>query len=255
MIDKIELRLPYFTTFQKDVGFLIREVDYTTYTSRVRKSQYYAGVANLRDLGIDALLHIRFKRGQGTHTGKKTYSQLAVQIERVMVGDINGLEMMRLDLCADIPNVPVVWFQSRMCFKHKRITHDIGPLRYEVIGKTVETLSAGRRPNIFRIYNKVEESKMQFRKMCKKASVDSDPLVFEKEFGFREDATLTRIERQHGGGRLPEQITTFGELHRAPDYNPFHPMEISTRESKRLPTVSECESLGEWLTGTGLNQA
>jgi hypothetical protein len=68
---------------------------------------------------------------------------------------------------------------------------------------------------VTRGYDKVAESKMQFRKMKRKANKDADELDFEKEFGFPEDAVLTRVERQCGGGRIPEEVSTFGQLSRA----------------------------------------
>jgi len=50
-------------------------------------------------------------------------------------------------------------------------------MEYGQFGRAqVETLRAGRGESLFRIYNKVEESKMQFRRMCRQASKDSEPL-------------------------------------------------------------------------------
>jgi hypothetical protein len=135
------------------------------------------------------------------------------------------------------------------------MSNQIGQLTYEIIGKAgMETISTGRRPNIIRIYDKVAESKMQFRRMAKKSSKDADPLEFEKEFGLREDATLTRVERQFGGGRIPEMVSTFGKLTHAPDFNPFDALEITGDTGAQLPTVDECDGVGEYLIGIQLNQ-
>lgn len=160
---------------------------------------------------------------------------------------------MRVDLCADVPDVPVSWFLPRLRIRHKRISHQIGPLKCEVIGKAgIETISAGRRPNIVRVYDKVAESRMQFRRMMKRCSRDADPLDFEKEFGFREDAVLTRVERQFGGGRIPDAVSTFGKLIHAPEFNPFDVLEITGDTGARLPSVQECESTTEYLAGMEL---
>jgi hypothetical protein len=188
-------------------------------------------------------------------TGKKPYSTLVAQVDAIIDGPSDDLGIMRLDLCADIPGVPVSWFHPRVRIRYKRMSHQIGPLTHEIISKAgMETISAGRRPNIVRIYDKVAESKMQFQKMVKRSSKEADPLDFEKEFGFCEDSTRTRVERQFGGGRIPEMLLTFGKLPHAPDFNPFDILEITGNTGTRLPTVDECDGVTEYLAGMQLNR-
>jgi len=262
VIDKIELRLLSSVTFRKDIRTLIRQMNYSTGKGFMRPSRFYAGIGDLRPFGIDCLLHYHCKKGgQGNHklemldTGKKPYSALVAQLEAVIDDPLDDLGIMRLDLCADIAGVPVSWFHSRLSIRYKRLSHQIGPLKCEIIGKAgMETISAGRRPNVLRIYDKVAESKMQFRKMVKRSSKDADPLDFEKEFGFSEDATLTRVERQFGGGRIPEMVSTFGRLSHAPDFNPFDILEITGNTDTQLPTVNECDGVTEYLAGLQLNR-
>jgi hypothetical protein len=105
-----------------------------------------------------------------------------------------------------------------------------------------------------RIYDKVAESKMQFRKMKRKVSKDADELDFEKEFGFPEDAVLTRVERQCGGGRIPEEVAAFGQLSRAAYLNPFEALEITNSGQSQLPEVNDCDSVNEWLIGMQVNR-
>ena len=262
MIDKIELRLPSAVVFRKDIRTLIRQMDYSTGRGFMRPSRFYAGVGDLRPLGIDGLLHYHGKKGsQHNHklemldTGDKPYSVLVSQLEAVIDASLDDLEIMRLDLCADVPGVPVSWFHPRLRIRYKRMSHQIGPLKLEVIGNAgVETISAGRRPNIIRIYDKVAESRMQFRRMQRKSSIDAEPLQFEDEFGFDENATRTRVERQFGGGRIPAVVSTFGKLPHLPDFNPFDVLEITGDTGTQLPTVRECESVPEYLAGVELNR-
>ena len=136
------------------------------------------------------------------------------------------------------------------------MSHQIGPLKYEIIGKAgMETISAGRRPNVVRLYDKVAESKMQFRRMVKRCSKDADPLDFEKEFGFSLESILTRVERQFGGGRIPEEVSTFGKLCcAAPTFNPFDVLEITGETGGNLPAAHECDSVTEYLAGKELNR-
>jgi hypothetical protein len=95
---------------------------------------------------------------------------------------------------------------------------------------------------------------MQFRRMLRKCSTDADPLDFEKEFGFSPDSILTRVERQFGRGRIPEVISTFGRLCRAPQFNPFDVLEITGDTGANLPAVHECDSVTEYLAGVELNR-
>lgn len=262
MIDKIEVRLLSSVTFRKDIRTLIRQMDYSTGKGFMRPSRFYAGIGDLTPLGIDGLLHYHCKKGgQGNHklemlgTGKKPFSALAAVFDAVIDGPSDDLGIMRLDLCADIPDVPVSWFHPRLRIRYKRMSHQIGPLKYEIIGKAgMETISAGRRPNVVRIYDKVAESKMQFRRMVRRTSKEADPLDFKKEFGFGPESVLTRVERQFGGGRIPEMLSTFGKLCRAPQFNPFDVLEITGDTGASLPAVRECDSVTEYLAGRELNR-
>jgi hypothetical protein len=262
MIDKIELRLPSTVYFQREIRTLLRNVNYASGESSMQPSRDYAGVGDLRPFGVDALLHYRCKRGSnGNHklemleTGSKPYSAICAQISAVVDAAIDDLGIMRIDLCADLPDVPVSWFQPRVRVKYKRTSRTIGPLTADIIGNMgIETISAGKRPNMVRIYDKVAESKMQFRKMERKASKDADPLNFEREFGFSPNAVRTRIERQFGGGRIPAALGTFGLLPSAADFNPFEVLEISANTGCRLPTPKECESLTDYMAGIELNR-
>lgn len=261
MIDKLELRLPASTLFTKRVTALFLR-DPKTDALCGRPSRHYARVLDLRPVGLDSILHVSCKRGsRGQHklelldTGKKPFSDLIRQVEAVRGGDNEQLGVMRIDFCADLRGVPVSWFHQRVRFRYKQLSTQIGPLPYQTISKAgIETLSAGRRPNLVRIYDKVAESKMQFRRMSRKASKDADPLDFEQEFGFREDDIVTRVERQCGGQRIPEQVDTLGHLPRAANFNPFEALEIESSGLSKLPVVSECDSVTEWAAGRYFNQ-
>jgi hypothetical protein len=259
VIDKIELRVPCDTRFTEPVQEAIREIDYLGGRTCVRRSQHYSGIADLRPLEIDALLHAYCKHGKHDHklelldTGKKSYSELASQIESVFVTDPFELALTRLDLCADVKGTPVSWFQPRVRVKYKRFANERGELEYEQMGnRKIETLTAGKRPNMFRIYDKTAECKMQLKKLQRKTSPDADPLDFEKEFGFPPESVLTRVERQFGGGRVPPELGNFGKLANAPQYNPFAPLEIVNGSGAQLPSVEECSGVNEWLCGMQL---
>ena len=262
MIDKLEFRLDNGISFRSPIRSAIREIDHRTNRRRAKNSEHYAGVLDLRPLGTDGLLHYRLKwdGATGNHklelfdSGKRPYSELVAQIENVVDTDINVLPITRIDLCADMRNVTVDWLHSRLRFLHKRFSRDIGTLKHQSIGKCgIETITTGKLPCVFRVYDKVEECRTQLSKMQRKASKDADILTLRSEFRMDESDILTRIERQHGGTRLPSLVTKFGELYRLPEYNPFEPLRIVTRDHSRQPCVAE-RGMDEWLKGTRLKE-
>lgn len=235
-----------------------RGIPYSTFSARVRPAVHYSGKADLRGLGIDAHLHLDCKAGGGSHkleifdAGKKTYSEVTELIASLTDANPERWGVMRIDLTADVPDIPVEWAKQNVRFKFKRTEREYGEIKYGLLGRgKIETITAGSRPNLFRIYDKVSESRMQFHKLQRKQSRDSDPLDFEQEFGFKETDTVTRFERQCGGKGIPSELETFGDLQRAPDFNPFQNLQIVRSGAARLPTPEDCEGL-EYYTGMGL---
>ena len=265
MIDKLELRLPRVTLFRPAVREFLAESRHFKKSSRTMGSGRYEWVTNLRPIGIDALLHYSLKREEKDphegesklellDTGKKGFSDLVVQIDETVECTPDDLDIMRIDLCADIHQVPVQWFLGRTRVKFKRIANEIGVPKYQRIGKAgIETISAGKRPNIVRVYDKVAECKDQLRKLQRKRSRDADELTLEREFGISENAVITRVERQFGGQRIPREIDCFGRLSRLPEFNPFTNIEIRNGTGANIPTIEEC-GLDTWLSGDSLHR-
>jgi hypothetical protein len=258
VIDKLDLRIPPHTGFSRAVAEFTRGLPYSSFTTRVRPAVHYSGKADLRPIGIDALLHLQCKHGERSHkleildAGKKPYSEITALIERVTDASPENWGIMRVDLAADVRDVSVDWARKHVRFKFKRTSREYGELKYGVIGKgNVETITAGCRPNLFRVYDKVTESKLQFNRMLRKQSPDSEPLEFEKEFGFKETDTVTRFERQCGSTGIPPELSSFGDLHRAPQFNPFGNVEIIRAGQSQLPEPEDCEGI-EYFTGMGL---
>jgi len=79
---------------------------------------------------------------------------MIVRIEQVFAIDAAQLTIMRIDLAADIKGIPVHSFKGNVRAKWKRTASEIG--RYSMVGKLgVETLTLGKRPNVYRFYNKI----------------------------------------------------------------------------------------------------
>lgn len=54
---------------------------------------------------------------------------------------------------------------------------------------------------------------------------DAEPLSFEDCLD-PPDTIRSRVERQSGGGKVPEQLATFGQLYNAAEFNPFENLEV-----------------------------
>jgi hypothetical protein len=265
VIDKLDIRLPRMTQFRPQAREFMAESRFFENSTRATGSGRYEWVSDLRPIGIDARVNFSLKRDEGEphegehkleiiDTGEKAFSQLSAVLEQVVEGSTDDLELMRIDLCADICEVPVDWFLNRIRIKFKRVAYEMGNLKYQRIGKAgIQTISAGRRPNIVRVYDKIAEYKEQLKRLNRKRSFDSEELTLESAFGVSESATITRIERQFGGGRIPEEIDCFGKLGRLPDYDPFTNIEILNGSAAHVPTIKEC-GFDTWITGTFLRE-
>lgn len=275
-IDKLDLRLPRVTTLRPSVAAFIKDSEDVEDSSRRQQSRYYSFVCDLRPIEIDARLHLGLKRAEDDDhanegklelidAGTKGLSELRAVIESVVDCPPDDLGIMRIDLCADIVGVPVQWFFDKTRVRFKRLAREIGELKSDRIGKLgIQTLTAGMRPNVVRIYDKAAEYREQLRKELRRAKGACE-LTLESRFGVSEDAIITRIERQFGGGSVPtivryegeQRITTriesFGELTRLPRSNPFSNLEIVNGTGAGMPAVEDCE-LGYWLKGTRLRQ-
>lgn len=265
MVDKLELRLPRVTLFRPQVREFMLDSRHFENSTRTMGSGRYSWVSDLRPVGIDALLHFGLKREaqdphEGEHklelldTGDKVFSEIAAQLEEAIDGPVGDLDIMRIDLCADIVGTPLEWFFNRLRVKFKRIGHEIGTLKAQRIGKAgIQTLTCGKRPNMFRAYDKVAEYKHQLRYLQRKRSREADELTLESEFGVSENSVITRLEQQYGGGRVPMEIDGLSRLSRLPKFNPFRRIEIVNGTSSKHPSIADV-GLAHWITGTRLNE-
>jgi len=264
MIDKLDLGLPRVTLLQPAVNDFIRESAAFQNSARRSSSKYYGTVVDLHPMGIDALLNLGLEfpashEGEGKlevfDTGTKTFSEICDHISSVIDGPIDDLKVMRIDLCADIFGVPVSWFAEKLRMKYKRLARTIAPITNERLGMAgIQTIYAGKRPNIFRVYDKIAEAKQQLKSKVRKLHLRPGELSLKELFGYSESDVLTRLESQLGGGRIPREIATFGQLRAAlPAFNPFVRLEILNGTGADIPTIEQ-SSLDEWLKGEMLRR-
>src|SRR4029077_8390146 len=104
-------------------------------------------------------------------TGGKGFARLIYQIEEIFEVDAMRLDLMRLDLAVDGEGAQVAFFEDSSRVAYKIVTRDIE--KADVITRIgrrgVETITFGARPNLFRIYNKVEERAHKYDVLKRKA--------------------------------------------------------------------------------------
>lgn len=235
MIDKVEVRVPAKAQFSPTFQKLYCEISRDPKINPFRSSQHYLRVGDLRPFDYQAILHmhcIRDKK-QGNHklelldTGQMSYSAMRHEIERIFDLDGRRLPLMRVDLAVDIRDLPVAWFVAHVRARWKQWVADIG-LEYARMGRRqIQTFYLGKRPNCFRIYDKLAEFHYQYTQLTRRLSDAAELPTFEEQYGYPENGiVLTRVERQMGGGRVPAQIDTFGKLKTSHEFNPFQNLEV-----------------------------
>ena len=278
MIDKLDVRVVADAPYTKEFTKLNCELRAEPKLNPFTESRHYLAKADLRPFGYKTIVHLFCKHGErGDHkieivdTGTMGFREMVHEVRRVFsipIGSEPFLDVMRVDLAADVNDVPVSWFKDRVRVQFKRFGCEIGT--YIQMGRGPETLYFGKRPNCFRIYDKVEERRQAYWRMLRRArretesatyaqcdrsipwltsfaafqalrdddnyrgallkvSVDADVPSYEECFGHSRDAVITRVERQMGGGRVPLEIGTVGTLRKnAAHFNPFEPFEFAT---------------------------
>ena len=261
MIDKLELRVPSRTVYTDEFGKLYSELRHGNEKDPFHSARHYVAVADLRPYGYELVLHTHCKHGkEGNHklelveTGQKSFNEFVSEINRVFVVDPMRLEIMRVDLTADVVGVPVWFFQDSLRAAFKQVANDIEKAdQFSRLGRgEVQTLYLGSRPNCFRIYNKIAELKRQYAAL-KRNEIDEQPLPsFEELYGYPSDGLiLTRVERQFGGSRIPDELFTLrGLKDNAANFDPFASLEfLSCNTPEPDPNAYD---LMKFLAGLGL---
>ena len=251
MIDKLEVRVPAGARFTPEFESLRRGWD-----EEFKRSRHYLAIADLRRFGFSSILHMRARKSRDhklelIDTGVMGYIDMRREIERVFDVDASTTGVMRLDLAADVQGVPVQAFVGNVRAKFKRSATDLGSYsRARKVG--IETLYLGKRPNFFRIYNKIAEFHFQDARLKRRDS--GRPLAtFEERYGSPPaGVVLTRVERQIAGGRVPKEIDTFGKLVALADFDPFAPLEVTIGSA--TPPNPDDYSWATYLQGRSLRQ-
>jgi len=274
VIDKLEVRLPAKAEYTREFSELYRELRSDPKQGVFHEGRLYLAEGDLRPYGYDVILHAHCKYGkEGNHklelleTGGMTFSGMVREIEKIF--DVNPfvLDVMRVDLAADVDGVPVAWFHQRLRARYKQWAAKIGDMQitktgitddgqlYSEMGKReLQTFYLGKRPNCYRIYDKTAEYHVQYQKFLRKVSGDAEVPSFEELYRIAADQVRTRVERQCAGGRVPLRISSVGRLRHCAEFNPFERLELEAGKSAAPPSPDDSRYFATYCAGMWLRE-
>jgi hypothetical protein len=288
VIDWVGVRIPDFTAPGPILAGPLEQLRRGATIPYFKPSRHYQHVCDCREpFALDAMVHLKFRYGRKNHkveiidAGQKTIDEMAGIITRLFQIDPWTLQVMRIDLAADVEGVPVPWFRDHAYVNRKQFSSRIEKsfeqeLQFVAMGSALaQTIYAGKRPHLFRIYDKLAEWRIQLRKLERdynRFNRGMEGMDFSEEeryyaqriaptfreycrrFGyeFHPGNSLTRVERQVGGPRVPPELSKFGALRYAHELNPFTALKIIPGERFQvLDSPPEDVSIRNWLAAIG----
>lgn len=253
MVDKLDLRVPRRTGFTSSFDRLYPQIR-SMEKSPLRGSKYYDVAGDLREFGYDVRLNL-FCRMQKSadhkievlDVGTKNRAQILREVSSIFDTDPAALEVMRVDLTVDVEEVPLSWFREAVRVSHKRWRAGITGERFfgEMGNRNIQTLYYGKRPNLFRIYDKMAEYRAAYQRLARTLK-NQQPPPFQDLYGRRLDGpALTRVERQLGG-RVPPKLSTLQKvMEGGRDFKPFETFKFASRiveplTDSSLPFETRC---------------
>lgn len=177
MIDKIEVMSERGAGFGEKFRPIERELRANPRFGSFRPSKHYLAVGDLRPYGFDAIMHLEQRR-YGTSklelldTGGKSLDQMCSTVADLLDGDPLDHRVSRIDLCADVPGIPVDWFRSHVRVRRKQWIAEFSQqavIDHQRMGKRkIQTLYWGKRPSCLRIYDKIAERHIAYTRWCRK---------------------------------------------------------------------------------------
>lgn len=254
MIDSLELSVPHNTTRQirnwADVPDKRAEKD----QPYIRKANFLFDKKHRRSgKSLNVFVYYGHKhpiRRESQHykvqfveTHSMTAAQLQDQLHELFVLsdlEIRRLKTMRVDFALDVPWVPIQWFRENCYIPFKQ--HSDGVRSTESIIRGYTTLVIGKRPDFYKIYDKVKEIKHHKKSSPFMGAISGEP-----------ELTLSRIERQCSGVGIPIHLRTFGGLlEGAAEFKPFGLLRFRKNAAK---PDSEKWKANKWLKCMGLKAA
>jgi hypothetical protein len=234
VIDKLDIRIPRNAPFTPSFQRKYAELQ-ALEKGPFRAGKLYEYAGDLREYGHNLRLNLYCQMDKvGNHkielidVGTMNRTAIMREVGEIFEVGAASLGVMRVDFAVDCPGLPLQWFRETVRVQHKRfrsaITSD--PFYSEMGTGGIQTLYFGKRPNVFRIYDKRAEYQTQFQTLIRKMGPGFDG-TFESVFpGVGKDSILTRVERQIGA-RIPMEIETLAKLFESGfEFKPFQKLKI-----------------------------
>jgi hypothetical protein len=179
MYDTIEIPLAPGERFSSRIAEVKTEVEFSRdpLASIVpfRSNLYYKQVVDLRQVAeIDAILHLNAKKTRShkiqiIEAGRKCFGEISDTIASIVDTHPELLAVSRVDACADLVDGPSVkWMAQSVRAKSAQWQAEFGRaelrdqqgknIPWSEMGKReVQTVYIGKRPNCFRVYDKLSE--------------------------------------------------------------------------------------------------
>lgn len=233
LIDKLDTAVPRFARFTPSFSRLVEQSHSPEWYAKVWKSgSHYEKRGDFREISggeLPVVLHhcnIHDRRAgdkiELIETAKYSLSELRMIQEEVFDCDAAENRVLRIDLAADLENVPVQWFRTSSFVKFKRTQREWG---FSTVSSTrADTLYAGQKPNQIRIYDKTGHRKMLLASELRRMTRDEREyaMSFEDRWGYSPEKIVTRIERQIGGKQPKTMgIHLVGEIPKIEFLDPF----------------------------------
>jgi hypothetical protein len=164
MIDKADFQVPAGTQHTRLMQSIVRDLDRDKPRGADRgwrPNKIYKRSASLEPYGIPAIIY-EDQMGPAPHhkielleVGEKPLSEMRETIWSVYDCEPWELRPMRLDLTADVRDVPVSWCKKNIKVMRKQNHHEWGSTPYETISQGIaQTMTGGKKPGQFRNYDK-----------------------------------------------------------------------------------------------------
>jgi hypothetical protein len=219
MYDTLEIPLTPDARFSDRVSVLKSEVELASKCHRMdpeipyTENFYYSQVVDLRKVAdIDAVLHLNAKHGKtGTHkiqlleAGRKCAGQIADTISRVVNDHPDLLAVSRVDSCADLVDGPeVCWMAQTVRARSAQWQAEFGQaelrdgdgrkVSWSEMGKReVQTMYIGKRPNCFRVYDKLAERRAAWSRDKRRHEKMAAGIVLDKSLEAAPDDNEAKL--------------------------------------------------------------
>jgi hypothetical protein len=217
LVDKLDVGVPRNAEYTRGFGKLVAMSMEPDWHRKVwRDGGHYLRRGDFREISggeLPVILHQynRHDRKAGdkvelVETAGMSISEMNSHVRAVYAVEPMENRVMRLDLAADISDVPVRWFRDHTEFRGKQTNREWAV--QSLTKRNAQTLYSGVKPHQLRIYDKTGHREglwlSEVRKMAK--SEREFKLSFEERWGYDRSMVVTRVERQIGGG----EVKTFG---------------------------------------------